>query len=70
MKSSIILVYPKIEFEKNYPCSWLPYSILALASVLDKTLGVDVLLYDQNISKNDDDFNEILMKNIEDLLCV
>jgi radical SAM superfamily enzyme YgiQ (UPF0313 family) len=70
MKSSILLVYPKIEFEKNYPCSWLPYSIFAIAGVFDKTSGVDILLYDQNISKNDDDFNEILIKNRDALLCV
>jgi radical SAM superfamily enzyme YgiQ (UPF0313 family) len=70
MKSSIILVYPKIEFEKNYPCSWLPYSILAIASMFDKISNINILLYDQNISKNEDDFNEMLMENIETLLCV
>lgn len=28
----IVLIHPAIDFEENYPCSWIPYSVLSLAS--------------------------------------
>lgn len=31
---TIALIHPKIEFEENYPCSWLPFSVLSVGSAL------------------------------------
>ncbi len=58
----VILIYPKIEYEDNYPCSWIPYSILALGSSL-KNIGIDVLLFDQN--KDELDILEKALENKE-----
>ena len=31
---TIALIHPKINFEENYPCSWLPFSLLSIGSAL------------------------------------
>ena len=31
---TIALIHPKIEFEENYPCNWLPFSVLSIGSAL------------------------------------
>jgi radical SAM superfamily enzyme YgiQ (UPF0313 family) len=69
MKNIIILVYPKITFEKNYPCSWIPYSLLSLASVLHKNTNIDVFIFDQN-RDDESTFNILLKKHGEKLLCI
>ena len=67
MKRTIILVYPRIQFEANYPCSWLPFSILAIASSLPKD-KFNIIIFDEN-RKTTLDF-ESLLKSIEDPLCI
>ena len=44
---TIIFVYPKIDFEDNYPCSWIPYSIISLGSMISDS-EYDVLIFDEN----------------------
>ncbi len=43
---TIALIQPKIEFEENYPCSWIPFSILAVASSLPQNL-FDIRIFDE-----------------------
>lgn len=44
--STVILAYPKIEYEKDYPCFWLPFSLLTIAKVvLDRKLA-NVIIFD------------------------
>jgi radical SAM superfamily enzyme YgiQ (UPF0313 family) len=69
MHKAIILVYPRIAFEDNYPCSWIPYSILSIASALDKKNGIDVIIFDQN-RKDENEFCSIVNKYRDILLCV
>lgn len=33
---TIALIHPKIDFEENYPCNWLPFSVLSIGSALPK----------------------------------
>ncbi len=66
-KYTVILVYPKVNFEDNYPCSWLPYSLLAIASSLS-TEKYNIHIFDEN-RNNLSDFDKLL-KNSENILCV
>lgn len=43
----IVLIHPAIDFEDNYPCSWLPYSILSLASKIPTT-NYRIHIYDEH----------------------
>lgn len=68
-KSTVILVYPRIQFEDNYPCSWVPYSILSIASAIKKNCpNIEVIVFDEN--KNYiADFNDLL-DNVHNILCI
>lgn len=68
MKQVVILCYPRIIFEANYPCSWIPYSILAIASSIKKQKQIEVLLFDEN-RKTKEDFDAIIQNN-DNILCV
>ncbi len=35
MMRTIALIHPRINFEENYPCNWLPFSVLSIGSGLD-----------------------------------
>jgi radical SAM superfamily enzyme YgiQ (UPF0313 family) len=58
LRKAIVFVYPKIEFEENYPCSWIPYSVLSLASSLN-IKEYEIIIFDGN-RKSDKDFIKIL----------
>ncbi len=64
----ILLVYPKIEFEENYPNSWIPYSVLALASSI-KNKNVEIKIFDQN-KNSDDEYINYIKENKNEILCV
>lgn len=64
----ILFVYPKIEFEENYPNSWIPFSVLTLATSL-KDKDVEVKIFDQN-KHNIEEYRKYVNQNKEDLLCV
>ena len=69
MKNTIILCYPQIKFEANYPCSWVPYSVLAIASALkENDSSLNVIIFDEN-RKSIEDF-KCLLKQQKDILCV
>lgn len=65
---TVILVYPKIEYEANYPNTWIPYSILSIASVIHNS-DVKVLMFDENITDSSE-FDALIEKNINDCICV
>lgn len=67
MKRTIILVYPQIIFEANYPYSWVPYSVLAIASSLPKEM-YNIVIFDEN-RKSVLDFQKLL-SSIDTPLCV
>lgn len=68
MKKTVLLVYPKIEYEENYRYSWTPFSILALAGVLERE-GYLPILFDQN-SDLDVDLYSIIEPYLSEALCV
>lgn len=67
MKQTIILVYPRIAYEDNYPCSWIPYSVLAIAGSLPKDRYA-IEIFDEN-RKSETDF-ENLLSAVSKPLCV
>lgn len=67
MKDSVILVYPRIEFEDNYPCSWIPFSVLSIASSLDTSL-YNVTIFDEN-RKSISDFQDLL-SSVDSPVCI
>lgn len=68
-KSTVILTYPRIQFEDNYPCSWIPYSILSIASAIKETRpNTEVIVFDENRSSIDD-FKNLLNKS-KNILCI
>ena len=68
-KPVVILTYPSIQYEDNYPCSWIPYSILSIASALKTTRpNVEVVLFDEN-KKSIDNYKDLLNEK-ENILCV
>ena len=64
----IVFVYPKIEFQDNYPNSWIPYSLLALATSINKS-NIEIFLFDQN-KNNDKEFIKYIEKYKDEILCV
>lgn len=68
MKQVVILCYPRIIFEANYPCSWVPYSILAIASSLKQYNQVEVILFDEN--RNSAEEFDAIIQNNDNILCV
>ncbi len=47
MMHNVALIHPAIDFEENYPCSWIPYSVLSLGSRMD-TNKFQVRIYDEH----------------------
>ena len=70
-KKKIVLIYPKVEFEKNYPCSWLPYSLLSIASVVKKNdHNVEIIIFDENKNQDLDKLYEYIRIKKDDIECV
>lgn len=44
---TIVLIHPKIDFEENYPCNWLPFSLLSIGSALP-TKRFRVRIFDEH----------------------
>ncbi len=60
---TIALIHPKIFFEDNYPCSWIPFSILSIGSSLPKD-KYDVCLFDENCMARSTIFERLANKDI------
>ena len=61
-KNSVLLIYPKIGYHENYKFSWMPFSLLALASTLLEAEFNPVII-DQNRCS----FDEII-KQVEEYI--
>ena len=56
MQKKVVLIYPKIEYGKNYTTNWIPYSVLTLGSFLHKNgHSVDILDENENDELNVDE---------------
>ena len=68
MKTTVLLVYPLVEYGNNYPWTWVPYSLLAIDAAIKKDISdIDVILFDQNHSSIDE-FYSIVNENMHSLL--
>jgi len=70
-KNKIVLIYSKIEFEKNYPCSWLPYSLLSIASAVKiEDHSVDILIFDENKNSDLDSLYKFIREEKDNIVCI
>ena len=60
---SVVLIHPKIDFKDNYPCCWIPFSILSIGSSI-KNENLDVRLYDENCITKESILNDFLDKDV------
>jgi radical SAM superfamily enzyme YgiQ (UPF0313 family) len=68
-KPLVILVYPKIDHEKDYVYFWMPFSLLTIAKViLDDDLA-DVAIFDGNQSSTAD-WESFLDDNLSRTICI
>lgn len=58
--NKVALIHPAIDFEENYPCSWIPYSVLSLAGRMDSD-KYTVKVYDEHKLP----FNKIMQSLVE-----
>ena len=64
----VILAYPKVDYEKNYPHSWMPFSVLSIAHTLRSEQIAEVVIFDGNL-QNDKAWTELLEKS-NDAICI
>lgn len=69
LKPLVILGYPKIDHEKNYVYSWMPFSVLAIAKELLRRNLVDVKIFDGN-QHNMDEWELLLREDLQRTLCI
>ncbi|MCL4528194.1 MAG: B12-binding domain-containing radical SAM protein [Chloroflexi bacterium] len=68
MKPKVVLFHPMTLHEKNYRYYYVPYSILSIASMVDRE-KYEVIVIDNNVNRRDDYF-EYLQGISDGLLCV
>lgn len=65
----VILLYPKVDHEKDYVYFWMPFSLLTVAKpLLDDGLA-DVVLFDSN-QTSDEDWPRFLDEHLDRALCI
>lgn len=67
-KNTIILIYPRIDYEENYKFSWTPFSVLALAATLKRS-GFNPVIIDQNRCSNEEVVKKIEVY-VEDVMFI
>lgn len=65
----VILLYPKIDHEKNYVYFWMPFSLLTIAQSLMNEGIADVALFDGNQS-DDQEWDRFLNDNLDRAACI
>lgn len=60
---TIVLIHPKIHFEENYPCCWIPFSILSIGSSIPRQ-KFEVCLFDENCISKAEIFEKLKTKKI------
>ncbi|MGH3831946.1 MAG: B12-binding domain-containing radical SAM protein [Pseudonocardiaceae bacterium] len=65
----VILLYPKVDHEKDYVYFWMPFSLMTLAKpLLDEDLA-DVALFDGN-QTSDEGWSRFLDEHLDRALCI
>jgi radical SAM superfamily enzyme YgiQ (UPF0313 family) len=65
----VILVYPKVDHEKDYVYFWMPFSLLTIAKpLLDESLA-DVLIFDGN-QTDEADWGAFLDAHLDRAVCI
>lgn len=67
-KQKIVLFHPKTLHEKNYRYFHIPYSVLSIASVIDRG-KFDIEIIDNNL-EDKDDYDELIKQVGDNVLCV
>lgn len=65
----VILLYPKINHEKNYVYFWMPFSLLTIAQSLLKEGIADVAIFDGNQS-DDQEWERFLDEHLDRAICI
>lgn len=60
---TIALIHPKIDFEDNYPCSWIPFSLLSIGSTLPKD-RFEIQIFDENCIEKDEIYKQLSKKEV------
>lgn len=68
-RSLVILAYPKIDHERDYVYSWMPFSILAIAKILLGNNLAEIVIFDGNQS-TPEEWDKLLKERIGDTLCI
>ncbi|MBF9071869.1 B12-binding domain-containing radical SAM protein [Streptacidiphilus fuscans] len=68
-KPLVILVYPKVDHEKDYVYHWMPFSLLTIAKALLSEGSVDVILFDGN-QADPAAWERLLDEQIERAVCI
>ncbi|MFD9602845.1 B12-binding domain-containing radical SAM protein [Streptomyces sp. NPDC057908] len=66
---TVILVYPKIDHEKDYVYFWMPFSLLTIAKPLMESGLVNVVLFDGN-QQDAAAWDRLLDEHIERTVCI
>lgn len=65
----VILLYPKVDHEKDYVYFWMPFSLLTIAQALLNEGIADVALFDGNQS-DDDEWCRFLDEHLDRAVCI
>lgn len=65
----VILVYPRVEHERDYLYHWMPFSLLTIAKPLLDAGLVDVVIFDGN-QRDAADWSRFLDRHLERALCL
>ncbi len=65
----VILLYPKVDHEKNYVYFWMPFALLTIGQTLLNEDIADVVLFDGNQS-DDAEWNRLLDDCLERAVCI
>ena len=68
-KPLVILVYPKIDHEKDYVYYWMPFSLLTVAKPLLDLDIADVAIFDGN-QRSSDDWPSFLDEHLDRTVCI
>lgn len=60
---TIALIHPKINFKDNYPCSWIPFSILSIGSNLRRD-RFQIFLFDENCTDRTEIFRSLADQDV------
>ncbi|MCZ7601633.1 MAG: B12-binding domain-containing radical SAM protein [Melioribacteraceae bacterium] len=67
-KPIVILVYPKINHEKDYLYHWIPFSLLTIAKPIVESGNAEIIIFDENQSSLDE-WDRLLEMYINRTIC-